>query len=152
MESYLDHQGSAFTDRFDANSYLYITKAMDYFDITRTYGPLSEAFAHVGARYLFVSYSTDWLFPTAQSKEMVRALLSRGKDVSFIDIDSPHGHDAFFARGRQTDPYRVRISNRRRSGGGPMTIPLRRPIEPHGPRHDPDPRARGRTGPGPGLR
>jgi homoserine O-acetyltransferase len=95
IESYLDHQGSAFTNRFDANSYLYITKAMDYFDITRTYGPLSEAFAHVGARYLFVSYSTDWLFPTAQSKEMVRALLSRGKDVSFIDIDSPHGHDAF---------------------------------------------------------
>jgi homoserine O-acetyltransferase len=95
IESYLDHQGSAFTNRFDANSYLYITKAMDYFDITRTYGPLNEAFAHVGARYLFVSYSTDWLFPTAQSKEMVRALLCRGKDVSFIDIDSPHGHDAF---------------------------------------------------------
>ncbi len=95
IESYLDHQGSAFTNRFDANSYLYITKAMDYFDITRSYGPLKEAFAHVAARYLFVSFSTDWLFPTAQSKEMVRALLSRGKDVSFIDIDSPHGHDAF---------------------------------------------------------
>ncbi len=95
IESYLDHKGSAFTDRFDANCYLYITKAMDYFDISRSYGPLKEAFARAAARYLFVSYSTDWLFPTAQSKEMVRALLSNGKDVSFIDIESPYGHDAF---------------------------------------------------------
>jgi homoserine O-acetyltransferase/O-succinyltransferase len=95
IESYLDHKGSAFTDRFDANCYLYITKAMDYFDISRSYGPLKEAFAKAAARYLFVSYSTDWLFPTAQSKEMVQALLSNGKDVSFIDIESPYGHDAF---------------------------------------------------------
>ena len=95
IESYLDYKGSAFTKRFDANSYLYITKAMDYFDIARTYGPLKDAFADVRARYLFVSYSTDWLFPTAQSREIVRALLSRGKDVSFIDIESPYGHDAF---------------------------------------------------------
>jgi homoserine O-acetyltransferase len=95
IESYLDHKGSAFTDRFDANCYLYITKAMDYFDISRTYGPLKTAFAKAAARYLFVSYSTDWLFPTAQSKEMVQALLSNGKEVSFIDIESPHGHDAF---------------------------------------------------------
>jgi homoserine O-acetyltransferase len=95
IESYLDHKGSAFTDRFDANCYLYITKAMDYFDISRSYGPLKAAFAKVAARYLFVSYSTDWLFPTAQSKEMVRALLSNGKEVSFIDIESPYGHDAF---------------------------------------------------------
>ena len=95
IESYLDHKGSAFTERFDANSYLYITKAMDYFDIARSYGPLKQAFADVQARYLFVSYSTDWLFPTAQSREIVRALLSRGKDVSFIDIESPYGHDAF---------------------------------------------------------
>jgi len=95
IESYLDYQGSAFTKRFDANSYLYITKAMDYFDIARSYGPLKQAFAAAQARYLFVSYSTDWLFPTAQSREIVRALLSRGKDVSFIDIESPHGHDAF---------------------------------------------------------
>ncbi|MEJ2156045.1 MAG: homoserine O-acetyltransferase [Desulfobacteraceae bacterium] len=95
IESYLDHKGSAFTDRFDANCYLYITKAMDYFDISRSYGPLKEAFAQVAARYLFVSYSTDWLFPTDQSKEMVQALLSNGKEVSFIDIESPYGHDAF---------------------------------------------------------
>ena len=95
IESYLEYKGSAFTKRFDANSYLYITKAMDYFDITRSYGPLKEAFSRARARYLFVSYSTDWLFPTAQTREMVRALLSNGKSVSFIDIDSPYGHDAF---------------------------------------------------------
>ena len=95
IESYLDHKGSAFTKRFDANSYLYITKAMDYFDISRSYGPLKEAFAKTAARYLFVSYSTDWLFPTSQSREMVQALLSNGKPVSFIDIESPYGHDAF---------------------------------------------------------
>ncbi len=95
IESYLDHKGSTFTERFDANSYLYITKAMDYFDIARSYGPLKEAFATTEAKYLFVTYSTDWLFPTAQSKEMVRALLSCGKPVSFIEIDSPYGHDAF---------------------------------------------------------
>jgi homoserine O-acetyltransferase len=95
VESYLNHQGSAFTERFDANSYFYITKAMDYFDITRSYGPLKEAFAAVSARFLVVSYSTDWLFPTQQSREMVRALLSNGKDVSFVEIDSPYGHDAF---------------------------------------------------------
>jgi homoserine O-acetyltransferase len=95
IESYLNHKGSTFTDRFDANCYLYITKAMDYFDIERSYGPLKEAFAKAFARFLFVSYSSDWLFPTAQSKEMVQALLSNGKDVSFIDIESPYGHDAF---------------------------------------------------------
>lgn len=95
IESYLDYKGSAFTQRFDANSYLYITKAMDYFDISRSYGPLKEAFAGMTARSLFVSYSTDWLFPTSQTKEMVRALLSNGKPVSFIEIESPYGHDAF---------------------------------------------------------
>lgn len=95
IESYLNHKGSAFTERFDANSYLYITKAMDYFDIERSYGPLKEAFANVMARCLFVSYSTDWLFPTSQTKEMIRAMLSNAKPASFIEINSPYGHDAF---------------------------------------------------------
>ncbi len=95
VESYLNHKGSAFTQRFDANSYLYITKAMDYFDLARTYGSLKAALARMAARSLFVSYSSDWLFPTAQSLEIVRALLSNGKPVSFIEIDSPYGHDAF---------------------------------------------------------
>jgi homoserine O-acetyltransferase/O-succinyltransferase len=95
IESYLNYQGSAFTQRFDANSYLYITKAMDYFDISRSYGPLKQAFAPLAARYLFVSYSSDWLFPTSQTREMVSAMLSNSKPVSFIEIDSPYGHDAF---------------------------------------------------------
>ncbi|MDJ0855696.1 MAG: homoserine O-acetyltransferase [Desulfobacterales bacterium] len=95
VESYLNHQGTRFTERFDANSYIYITKAMDYFDIARTYGPLKTALASVAARYLVISYTSDWLFPTAQSKDIVRALIANDRDVSFVDIDSPHGHDAF---------------------------------------------------------
>src|SRR5690606_30938274 len=73
IESYLNYKGSTFTQRFDANSYLFITKAMDYFDISRSYGPLKHVFARVLARCLFVSYSSDWLFPTSQTKEMVSA-------------------------------------------------------------------------------
>lgn len=103
IESYLDYKGSAFTRRFDPNSYLYITKAMDYFDLSRSYGPLKQSFQAVAARCLFVSYSSDWLFPTAQSLEMVRALLSNGKDVSFIEIDSPYGHDAFLVEARKLE-------------------------------------------------
>ena len=95
IESYLHYQGYSFTERFDANSYLYITKAMDYYDVSRNYGPLSTAFENVQAKYLLVSYSSDWLFTTEQSKEIVRALLYNDKDVSFIEIDSPYGHDAF---------------------------------------------------------
>jgi homoserine O-acetyltransferase len=95
VESYLNHQGTRFTERFDANSYIYITKAMDYFDIVRSYGPLRDALAALPARYLVVSYTSDWLFPTAQSKEIVRALIAGDRDVSFVEIDSPHGHDAF---------------------------------------------------------
>jgi homoserine O-acetyltransferase len=95
IESYLNYQGARFTERFDANSYLYITKAMDYFDVTRSYGPLKKAFAEASARYLIVSYSSDWHFTTAQSRELVSALISTGKSVTFLDVDSPYGHDAF---------------------------------------------------------
>jgi len=95
VESYLKYQGYRFTERFDANSYLYITKAMDYFDVSRSYGPLNEAFSRVTAKYLIVSYSSDWLFTTEQSREIVRALLYNDRDVSFIEIDSQYGHDAF---------------------------------------------------------
>ncbi|MCE5252311.1 homoserine O-acetyltransferase [bacterium] len=101
VESYLNYQGHRFTERFDANSYLYITKAMDYFDISRSYGPLTRAFADVLAKYLFVSYSSDWLFTTEQSREIVRALLANDKDVSFIEIDSSYGHDAFLIEEEQ---------------------------------------------------
>lgn len=95
VESYLMHQGKRFTERFDANSYLYITKAMDYFDLSESYGPLRRAFAVPDARFLLISYSSDWLFTTEQSKEIVRALAANGKDVSFLEINSPYGHDAF---------------------------------------------------------
>jgi homoserine O-acetyltransferase/O-succinyltransferase len=95
IESYLHHQGKRFVERFDANSYLYLTKAMDYFDLAETYGSLPEALGKTQARFLVVSYSTDWLFPTSQSKEIVRALLESGRHVTSVDLDSPFGHDSF---------------------------------------------------------
>ena len=101
VESYLKYKGYSFTERFDANSYLYISKAMDYFDVTRNYGQLIKAFAGVMSKYLIISYSSDWLFTTEQSKEIVRALLYNDRDVSFIEIDSPYGHDAFLIEHEQ---------------------------------------------------
>jgi homoserine O-acetyltransferase/O-succinyltransferase len=95
VETYLNHQGQSFVERFDANSYLYITKAADYFDLPRDYGSLEEAFANVRARFLVVSFSSDWLFTPQQSEAMVDALVANGKDVSFCNIDSSYGHDAF---------------------------------------------------------
>ena len=95
VESYLQHQGQTFVDRFDANSYLYITKAVDYFDLASKYGSLKKAFECTNARFLVMSFTSDWLFPTSQSKEIVQALVQAGKDVSFCEIDSPCGHDAF---------------------------------------------------------
>jgi len=95
IETYLDHQGQAFVERFDANSYLYITKAADYFDLEKDYGSLTRAFANVKSRFLVVSFASDWLFTPAQSKAMVDALAATNKDVSYCDIVSPYGHDAF---------------------------------------------------------
>jgi len=95
VETYLDHQGQTFVERFDANSYLYITKASDYFDLARDYGSLAKAFAGVQARCLVVSFSSDWLFTPAQSEDMVDALVANGKDVSYCNIASSYGHDAF---------------------------------------------------------
>lgn len=95
VESYLQHQGLTFVERFDANSYLYITKAVDYFDLADKYGSLEKAFEKAKCAFLIISFSTDWLFPTAQSKEITKALVQAGKDVSFCEIQSPCGHDAF---------------------------------------------------------
>jgi homoserine O-acetyltransferase len=95
VETYLDYQGQSFVERFDANSYLYITKAADYFDLHREYGSLEEAFAKTKSRFLVISFASDWLFTPAQSKAMVDALAAAGKDVSYCDIASPYGHDAF---------------------------------------------------------
>ncbi|NNJ25786.1 homoserine O-acetyltransferase MetX [Alienimonas chondri] len=95
IESYLDYQGRRFTQRFDANSLLYLTRAMDHFDLARGRGSLSEALGRATARFLILSYTTDWLFPTAGSRDVVRALLAAGGDVTFAELDSPYGHDAF---------------------------------------------------------
>jgi len=95
VETYLDYQGQTFVERFDANSYLYITKAADYFDLQKEYGSLPQAFADVKSRFLVVSFTSDWLFTPAQSEAIVNALVANGKDVSFCNIQSPYGHDAF---------------------------------------------------------
>jgi homoserine O-acetyltransferase len=99
VESYLKHQGESFVKRFDANSYLYITKALDYFDLANSYGSLVAAFRDVRARFLVISFSSDWLYPSYQSREIVRALKVNDVDVSFYEIDSSYGHDAFLLEG-----------------------------------------------------
>jgi homoserine O-acetyltransferase/O-succinyltransferase len=95
VETYLNHQGQSFVERFDANSYLYITKAMDYFDLVRDYGSLENAFAKTRSRFLIVSFTSDWLFTPGQSEEIVNALVAQRKSVSYTNIFSPYGHDAF---------------------------------------------------------
>jgi homoserine O-acetyltransferase/O-succinyltransferase len=95
FESYLHYQGRRFVDRFDANSYIYLTKAMDFFDLEKSYGSLNEAFARALARFLVVSYDSDWLYPTPQSKEIVQSLVSTGRHVSYTELQSAKGHDAF---------------------------------------------------------
>jgi len=97
VESYLQHQGNKFIERFDANSFLYITKAADYFDLAGQYGSgsLVKAFSKCKSKFLVVSYTSDWLYPTYQSKEMVKAMKKNNLDVSFCEIDAQWGHDAF---------------------------------------------------------
>ncbi len=97
VESYLDYQGNKFVERFDANSYLYVTKAIDYFDVSKQAldGKLETAFAPIQAKMLVISFSSDWLFPPAQSGEMVEALNKAGKEVTYLNIDAPYGHDSF---------------------------------------------------------
>ncbi|WP_341710799.1 homoserine O-acetyltransferase [Erythrobacter sp.] len=96
VESYLRYQGSGFTQRFDANSYLYITRAMDYFDLAEEHGgKLADAFAGTTARFCLVSFDSDWLYPTAESRHVVHALNAAGAAVSFVELSAPHGHDSF---------------------------------------------------------
>ncbi len=105
IESYLQHQGNKFIERFDANSFLYITKAADYFDLARQYGQgsLVKAFSNCTSKFLVVSYTSDWLYPTYQSKEMVKAMKKNGLNVSFIEIDAQWGHDAFLLPNERLD-------------------------------------------------
>jgi homoserine O-acetyltransferase len=96
IESYLRYQGDKFSDYFDANTYLLITRALDYFDPAREYGGnLSAALARAQAKFLVVSFTTDWRFSPLRSREIVKALLDNRRDVSYAEIDAPHGHDAF---------------------------------------------------------
>lgn len=95
VETYLDYQGTQFVNRFDANSYLYITKAINYFDIAANFGSLDAAMARVNGKVLVLSYSSDWLYPPYQSEEIVYALLRQKKDVSYCNIESDAGHDGF---------------------------------------------------------
>jgi homoserine O-acetyltransferase len=96
IESYLRHQGMTFVDRFDANSYLYVTRAMDYFDLAAEHGgSLAKAFLRTNTRFCVISFTTDWLFPTSESKAVVRALNAAAANVSFVEVASDRGHDAF---------------------------------------------------------
>jgi homoserine O-acetyltransferase len=95
IESYLEHQGTSFVDRFDANSYLYITKAMDYWDLARTYGSIERAFARTRSDFLVASFSSDWLYPPSESERIVQGLEQAGRKVEYHALTSPLGHDAF---------------------------------------------------------
>jgi homoserine O-acetyltransferase len=96
IESYLRYQGDKFSEYFDANTYLLITRALDYFDPARAFnGNLAQALARATARFLLVSFTTDWRFSPARSREIVKALLDNRRDVAYAEIDAPHGHDAF---------------------------------------------------------
>ena len=96
IESYLRYQGDKFSEYFDANTYLLITRALDYFDPARGHdGNLARALAQARAKFLLVSFTTDWRFTSARSRELVKALLENERDVSYAEIDAPHGHDAF---------------------------------------------------------
>ncbi|MCC7267375.1 MAG: homoserine O-acetyltransferase, partial [Caulobacteraceae bacterium] len=98
VESYLRHQGASFVDRFDANAYLYITRALDYFDLAASHGGvLAEAFRGArDVRFCVLSFTSDWLYPTPESREIVRALNAAGARASFVEIATDKGHDAFF--------------------------------------------------------
>jgi homoserine O-acetyltransferase/O-succinyltransferase len=107
VESYLRYRGSQFVDRFDANSYLYITKAMDYYDMAAGNPSLGAALEKTAARFLVISFTSDWLYPSYQSLEIVSALRSRNRDVAYCELPSNYGHDAFLVEvGEQTDIVR----------------------------------------------
>ena len=96
IESYLRYQGRSFVERFDANSYLYLTRAMDYFDLAQDHGgSLARAFGKTRTRFCLVSFTSDWLFPTSDSRALVHALNAAGASVSFVEVESDKGHDAF---------------------------------------------------------
>jgi homoserine O-acetyltransferase len=104
IESYLNYQGRSFVDRFDANSYLYITKAMDYFDASTGYPSLVAAFEHAQARFLIASFTSDWLYPPHESEALTAAARAAGRDVEYLAMDSVLGHDAFLLEHKRLTP------------------------------------------------
>ena len=112
VESYLRYRGNQFVGRFDANSYLYITKAMDYFDLSDRCGDLAGAFRNGGTRFLVISFTSDWLYPSYQSLDVVQALRSMNRDVAYCELASNYGHDAFLVDvGEQTEVVRGFLAN-----------------------------------------
>jgi homoserine O-acetyltransferase len=115
VENYLHSQGSKFVRRFDANTYIALTRAMDHFDLEEEYGSLRAAFSRCRARFLLVSFTSDWLFPPARSREMVSALKACGQDVAYCNLKADHGHDAFLLpdnrQGEVVAGFLDRISN-----------------------------------------
>jgi homoserine O-acetyltransferase/O-succinyltransferase len=103
IESYLHYQGKRFIERFDANSYLYLTRAMDYFDLAQRYGSIQDALGRTDARFLITSYHTDWLFPSSQSRELVSALLATHRHVTYLELESVFGHDSFLIEIKQLE-------------------------------------------------
>ena len=95
VEGYLRHQGQSFINRFDANSYLYITRALDQFDLAHAYGSLEQAFAPVESETLVVGFKSDWLFPPEQNRQLALAMLRAGKRASYAELDTDLGHDSF---------------------------------------------------------
>ena len=120
VETYLQHQGHRFTQRFDANSLLYLTKAIDYFDLSFGLPTLAGAFREAAARYLVVSFSSDWLYPPAQSEELVRALLQNDIDATYVELQSDGGHDGFLLEiGRMADTIRDFLAQTAEEGDVP---------------------------------
>ena len=105
VESYLNYQGRSFVERFDANSLLYMTKALDYFDLSQGYETLTEAFRRSRALYLIIAFSSDWLYPPEQNREVAQAIRRAGGDASYCEIRSDYGHDAFLLEHEAQDPY-----------------------------------------------
>lgn len=103
IESYLHYQGQRFVERFDANSYLYLTRAMDYFDLAGRYGSIQQALGKTNARFLITSYQTDWLFPSIQSGEIVKALVETRRHVTYLELESVFGHDSFLIEIKQLE-------------------------------------------------
>lgn len=104
VESYLDYQGASFVERFDANSYLYITRALDYFDAAQGHASLVDAFRQARARFLVVAFSSDWLYPPRESEALVAAMRAAGRDARYVELPSSLGHDAFLLEHEQLTP------------------------------------------------